>query len=60
MDNTKACIEKIKERIEEVKQQRKKWEKINAINYAMGWFAKDKAVPYEVLKFIMDCKDLTY
>lgn len=60
MDNTKACIERIKERIEEAKQKRKKWEKINAINYAMGWFTKDKAVPYEVLEFIMDCKDLTY
>lgn len=27
MDNTKACIEKIKERIEELKQKREKWEK---------------------------------
>lgn len=60
MDDTKACIEKIKERIEELKQQRKKWKKIHAINFAMGWFGKDKAVPYEVLEFIMDCKDLTY
>lgn len=60
MDNTKACIERIKERIEELKQKREKWEKIHAINFAMGWFRKDKAVPYEVLEFIMDCKDLIH
>ena len=60
MDSTKACIERIKERIEELKQKREKWEKIHAINFAMGWFRKDKAVPYEVLKFIMDCKDLIH
>lgn len=60
MDNTKACIERIKERIEELKQKREKWEKIHAINFAMGWFRKDKAVPCEVLEFIMDCKDLIH